>query len=168
MDDDIDFDSLVNVEQTFYDTAYQEAYEHGRVHGAIEGRAMGREKGYEIWEELGFYEGFAQTWKAVYAIENREHDRAMHHLDHLLTLIANFPTSNPSPDVDMNQLTRQIRSRYKALCSTLGVRPSLRTGGQASPGGTNSSEGGAKTGRQVWKLEGDTRRPAEENQGINF
>lgn len=44
------------------------------MHGAIEGRAMGREKGYEIWEELGFYEGFAQTWKAVYAIENREHE----------------------------------------------------------------------------------------------
>lgn len=30
----------------------------------MEGRSLGREKGYEIWEELGFYEGFASTWKS--------------------------------------------------------------------------------------------------------
>ena len=26
---------------------------------------MGREKGFEMWEELGFYEGFAIMWKAI-------------------------------------------------------------------------------------------------------
>ena len=31
----------------------------------IEGRALGRQKGFEIWEELGFYEGFAICWKSV-------------------------------------------------------------------------------------------------------
>lgn len=38
---------------------------HGRTHGLIEGRALGREKGYELWEEIGFYEGFAKFWEAV-------------------------------------------------------------------------------------------------------
>ena len=26
---------------------------------------MGREKGFEMWEELGFYEGFAKLWRAI-------------------------------------------------------------------------------------------------------
>lgn len=48
---------------SFYETGYQDGYDHGRIHGLIEGRALGREKGYEMWEELGFYEGFASTWR---------------------------------------------------------------------------------------------------------
>lgn len=53
----------------FYDSGYHDGFEHGRIHGMIEGRALGREKGYEMWEELGFYEGFALMWKV--AIENQ-------------------------------------------------------------------------------------------------
>ena len=49
----------------FYDEGYQDGFSHGRIHGLIEGRALGREKGFEMWEELGFYEGFAKTWMAV-------------------------------------------------------------------------------------------------------
>jgi hypothetical protein len=33
------------------------------MHGLIEGKALGCEKGYEMWEELGFYQGFASTWR---------------------------------------------------------------------------------------------------------
>lgn len=46
----------------FYDEGYADGFAHGRIHGLIEGRALGREKGYEMWEEIGFYEGFGQTW----------------------------------------------------------------------------------------------------------
>jgi len=49
---------------SFYESGYRDGYDHGRTHGLIEGRSFGREKGYEIWEELGFYEGFASTWKS--------------------------------------------------------------------------------------------------------
>jgi predicted transposase YdaD len=49
----------------FYDEGYRDGYEHGRIHGLIEGRALGREKGYEMWEELGFYDGFALMWNAI-------------------------------------------------------------------------------------------------------
>ena len=49
----------------FYEQGYQDGYAHGRVHGLIEGRALGREKGFEMWEELGFYEGFARMWGAI-------------------------------------------------------------------------------------------------------
>jgi hypothetical protein len=37
----------------------------------IEGRALGGEKGFEMWEELGFYEGFARMWKVIYAKQGR-------------------------------------------------------------------------------------------------
>jgi primary-amine oxidase len=57
----------------------------------------------------------------------------MHHMKHLLELIAQFPRVNPSSlmssseeEVDILRLFQQIRSRYKALCATLGIRPTLR------------------------------------------
>ncbi|KAF8899408.1 hypothetical protein BD779DRAFT_1391770, partial [Infundibulicybe gibba] len=128
---DFDIESLVHLEQTFYDTGYEDGFAHGRIHGLIEGRALGREKGFEMWEEIGFYEGFALMWKAIFAKQNRLDDRASNHIRHLLELISQFPRVNPSAsetasDVDIPRLLRQIRSRYKVLCSTLGVRPSLR------------------------------------------
>ena len=43
--------------------------EHGRVHGLIEGRALGKEKGFEMWEEVGFYLGFATTWRNLLEIQ---------------------------------------------------------------------------------------------------
>ncbi|TFK69912.1 DUF1715-domain-containing protein [Pluteus cervinus] len=139
MADQFDLESLVTLEQTFYDQGYEDGHAHGRIHGLIEGRALGREKGFEMWEELGFYQGFATMWRSIYIAQNRQDERALHHIKHLLDLISQFPKVNPSTaptttveiggattEVDIEKLFRQIRSRYKALCSTLGVRPSLR------------------------------------------
>lgn len=59
-----------------------------------------------------------------------------HHIKHLLELIAQFPRVNPSAtepsDLDIPKLFRQIRSRYKLLCSTVGVRPTLRAAGSSA------------------------------------
>ncbi|KAF8919511.1 hypothetical protein CPB85DRAFT_1212490, partial [Mucidula mucida] len=115
----------------FFDSGYTDGYEHGRIHGLIEGRALGREKGFEMWEELGYYEGFSRTWRAVLEREQKADSRAVTHIRHLLDLIDQFPRVNPSADdasstLDISRLLRQIRSRYKALCSTLGVTPSMR------------------------------------------
>ncbi|KAG5341653.1 Oral cancer-overexpressed protein 1 like protein [Termitomyces sp. T112] len=128
MDVDFDLENLVHLEQTFYETGYEDGFAHGKIHGLIEGRALGRAKGFETWEELGFYEGFALMWKAIYEKQGRAGDRATNHTQRLLHLISQFPRNNPSEmdDTDFPKLFRQIRSRYKALCSTLGVRPSLR------------------------------------------
>lgn len=83
-----DLESLIHLEQSyvivlyswldnpcchrFYDTGYADGFAHGRIHGLIEGRALGREKGYEMWEELGFYEGFAIMWQAVFEAKGKE------------------------------------------------------------------------------------------------
>ncbi|KAH6911045.1 hypothetical protein BKA70DRAFT_1370809 [Coprinopsis sp. MPI-PUGE-AT-0042] len=124
----MDLDSLVNLEQGFFDEGYKDGYDHGRIHGLIEGRALGREKGYEMWEELGFYEGFAVTWGAI------------HHINGLLSLISQFPQTNPSPrsfeegEVDILKLLRQIRSKYKLLCAILGIRPRVHSATEPESG----------------------------------
>ncbi|KAF7295153.1 DUF1715-domain-containing protein [Mycena indigotica] len=121
---EFDLEALVNVEATFYDAGYKDGHAHGRIHGLIEGRALGREKGYEMWEELAFYQGFARTWLAIYP---RNDDRTAHHIRHLLELLAQFPQVNPSAtdsELDILKLSRQISSRYRALCASLGVKAS--------------------------------------------
>jgi predicted transposase YdaD len=62
---------LLVFKHRFYDEGYRDGFSHGRIHGLIEGRALGGEKGFEIWEELGFYEGFAKTWRAVLVKQGR-------------------------------------------------------------------------------------------------
>ncbi|KAL1943481.1 hypothetical protein VTO73DRAFT_3926 [Trametes versicolor] len=135
---DFDLEELVNVEQTFYEEGYKDGFAHGQIHGLIEGRALGREKGFEMWEELGFYEGFAMMWKAVGESQAAQDERAMNHIRHLLDLLAQFPRANPSAggpsEVDIPKLFRQIRSRYKLLCATLGVRATLRAADGSATG----------------------------------
>ncbi|KIP01794.1 hypothetical protein PHLGIDRAFT_80066 [Phlebiopsis gigantea 11061_1 CR5-6] len=170
---DFDLEDLVHVEQTFYDEGYTDGFAHGRIHGLIEGRALGREKGYEMWEELGFYEGFALMWRAVLEQHGSKDDRAASNITHLIGLIAQFPRINPSStdssDLDIPKLFRQIRSRYKALCATLGVRPTLRAAG-AQDGlddpGDSPAGASAVAGQSVWKI--DKQPPARVTNDLSF
>ncbi|KAH8105163.1 hypothetical protein BXZ70DRAFT_508147 [Cristinia sonorae] len=160
---DFDLEELVNVEETFYNEGYKDGFAHGRIHGLIEGRALGREKGFEMWEELGFYEGFAATWKAIYDKRGIEDDRAINHIKHLQDLIAQFPKANPSAsepsELDIPKLFRQIRSRHKALCATLGVRVTYGMEPAAPPSASDddppvSLEPGKSGGKKkVWTLD---------------
>ncbi|EGN93763.1 hypothetical protein SERLA73DRAFT_63754 [Serpula lacrymans var. lacrymans S7.3] len=173
MADDFDLESLVHLEQTFFDSGHADGFEHGRIHGLIEGRALGREKGFEIWEELGFYEGFANTWLKIYTNQGRSEERAVHHIKHLLELISQFPSVNPSsqptpstPEVDISKLQAQIRSRYKAVCASLGVRPSMRAADITDAADESELQTHQGKKRQVWKLEDDAKRPTM--QGLSF
>jgi len=169
---DLDIESLVHLEQSFYDDGYEDGFAHGRIHGLIEGRALGREKGYEMFEELGFYEGFASTWKTIYESTGRSEDRAIHNIRALLDAIAQFPRTNPSSstassesdhsaEIDIPGLFRQIRARYKALCATLGVRPSLRATGKDSQDERSGSEAKHNT---VWEVDAIGKRTAGPKQ----
>ncbi|EDR15972.1 uncharacterized protein LACBIDRAFT_243559 [Laccaria bicolor S238N-H82] len=164
MDKDFDLESLIHVEQTFYDSGFQDGFEHGRIHGLIEGRALGREKGFEMWEELGYYEGFALTWRAIHEKQSRQDHRSIPHIRNLLELISQFPTVNPSAtdaasDVDISKLLRQIRSKYKILCSNLGVRPRLTASRQTPSQDHEEEDMGPddipeqKSQLPVWKIE---------------
>ncbi|KAG6819470.1 hypothetical protein H0H93_011510, partial [Arthromyces matolae] len=150
----------------FYETGFEDGFEHGKIHGLIEGRALGRAKGFEVWEELGFYEGFAHMWKAIFEKQGRNDERAMNHMQRLLDLISQFPRTNPSDtdETDFPKLFRQIRSRYKALCSTLGVRPTLRYSDRSqdrdgTADASVSEVADDQPKKTVWSLEKGAPRP---------
>ncbi|KAI9456827.1 DUF1715-domain-containing protein [Lactarius psammicola] len=180
-----DLEDLIYVEETFYKVGYEDGYAHGRLHGLVEGRALGAEKGFELWEELGFYEGAARLWTAAASTDAGGVDsRGSHHASALLALIERFPRKNPRPDedgVDMGAQLRLIRSRYKAMCASFGVRARLQPApvvvaedgpglnlNEDTAGGLNvgADMGAKKKGQVVWALSGS---PASAStQGLSF
>ena len=49
----------------FFAEGYAAGHAHGKLHGTFEGREIGREKAFELWEEVGYYEGWAGFWIEV-------------------------------------------------------------------------------------------------------
>ncbi|KLT46476.1 hypothetical protein CC85DRAFT_238950, partial [Cutaneotrichosporon oleaginosum] len=95
---------------SFYDQGYADGHAHGAQHGVFEGRQLGREKAWEVWDELGFYEGYAGVWvrrlrggagrreakEEERGDESKADIRSAAHATALLALISSFPTTNPS------------------------------------------------------------------------
>ena len=56
--------------------------------------------------------------------------RGLHHVEQLVALIDRFPSFNDSSkrqdDQDMELMLQNIRSKYRILCSSFGVRPRLQ------------------------------------------
>jgi len=86
-----------------------------------------------------------------------------------LDAIAQFPRTNPAPsgtssesdpsaEVDIPRLFRQIRARYKVLCATLGVRPSLRATANGfqedGDGGESMRPDSGSKPKGVWEVDG--------------
>jgi len=115
----------------------------------------------------------------------------MNHIRSLLELISHFPRINPSArptasspsaegfhtEIDIPKLFRQIRSRYKLLCASLAIRPSLRAmeGDEANltaqvQGGESENTTGvqARTKKSVWKLDGGGTPKPTAPQGLSF
>jgi hypothetical protein len=74
--------------------------------------------------------------------------RAAMHTAALLELIARFPRANPAEEADMDipRLLRLIRSRYRALCAALGVRPRLHAAEDVVNSGGGDGDAGAEAG----------------------
>lgn len=108
-------DDLVDLESRFYDEGYKQGFEHGKAHGEEEGRELGAQKAFELWEELGYYEGFATFWLALLERQGKsdssassllrlaaparslgESRRAIGQLTQLNELINTFPMTNDS------------------------------------------------------------------------
>ena len=89
--------------------------------------------------------------------------RTMGHITQLLHLISQFPTENPKPSLaaesntdgegtDLLKLLSQIRSRYRVLCGSLGVKPRLASG--SATHGSSSKDANENSG-SVWNIESD-------------
>ncbi|GAA6044356.1 hypothetical protein JCM8097_008404, partial [Rhodosporidiobolus ruineniae] len=131
----------------------------GELHGLFEGRELGRDKAWELWEEIGYAEGTARVWGKVLEKNGKREGRPAQNLDQLLSLVEAFPTSNdssslaqpapssptsaylpsdsPAParaadEVDIPALLSSLRSKYRTLCGSLGVRPRMQVAGAGS------------------------------------
>lgn len=130
---------------SFYEAGYKAGYEHGQAHGTFDGRALGQEKGFELWEELGYIQGQAKFWLAVYAADaSKKRCTRLHWLSlkltecscracatagGLLALIDQFPAKNDSKsqgDQDLEALLQTIRNKYRVVCASFGIRPRLQ------------------------------------------
>jgi len=102
-DDDFGIDSLNYLEESLYHEGLAEGISHGQVHGLIEGRELGAQKGWEIWEELGYYDGWAEFWLAFSGAEGRVRER----LEGLRSAISKMPRANDSGRMVMNEGEQQ-------------------------------------------------------------
>nr|XP_031862369.1 uncharacterized protein CI109_002334 [Kwoniella shandongensis]KAA5529441.1 hypothetical protein CI109_002334 [Kwoniella shandongensis] len=140
-DEDV-LEETTNLESTFYTQGYDSGFAHGELHGLFEGRELGKEKAWELWEEVGYYEGWAGMW--VELLEKKvgqgtaggrrgKEARALSHAQTLLDLIKSFPTTNPTPAPAPTQV---------ASASTITVPSSEPESAQAPP--PSSSEGASE------------------------
>ncbi|KAJ7283238.1 hypothetical protein C8J57DRAFT_1291839 [Mycena rebaudengoi] len=111
-----------------------------------------------MWEELAFYEGFALTWQAIYTSQGRQDEFVLFCFPTGLGLYTLIPVRPTRPsELDILKLSRQIvQSRYRALCSTVGVKPSnLRASeSDTSPEpSSGASRHGQSSTQPVWKIE---------------
>ncbi|WVQ81513.1 hypothetical protein IAT38_003637 [Cryptococcus sp. DSM 104549] len=121
-----------HLESTFYKEGYESGAAHGRLHGLFEGRELGREKAWELWEEVGYYEGWAQAWVGVLEKKvakgssgsGRGKDaRALSHAQTLLELIKSFPTTNPSAAITQSDPSATSDASAVPPGSTSGTAP---------------------------------------------
>lgn len=100
--------------------------------------------------------------------------RSISNANRLLELITQFPKINPSStdagsELDIPQLLSRIRSRYKVLCASFGVRPTLRAARSDQP---TDSEEVAEDRRQelkpkIWPVLSQLD-PSVTNQDLNY
>jgi hypothetical protein len=76
--------------------------------------------------------------------------RAKGHIANLIGLVEAFPKSNPKEEdgIDIQKQLKLIRTRYKILCASLGVKASLRAG---TPGDEKETDG-SRSGSTVWEV----------------
>ncbi|GAA5962185.1 hypothetical protein JCM3765_003891 [Sporobolomyces pararoseus] len=151
------FDSLLDLESQFYQQGFQSGFPHGELHGLFEGRELGKEKSFELWEEIGYYKGVAQLWKQILNKKGgklESSSRSIKGLEQILKLSKNFPDSNDSSsllqqqqqqeDMDITQQLTSLRSKYKTVCATLGIRSRIMSAQTTTTPTTENGSGELK------------------------
>lgn len=114
------FDSITFSEDRLVDSGYQEGYKQGSLEGDQEGFHLGFQKGSELGQEIGFYQGFAEGWVHELNLKEKKPERVLNQLEKLNNLLNRFPTCNKK-DNDIEELIREIRAKFKTVCSMLKV-----------------------------------------------
>lgn len=95
-------------------SGYQRGLNAGIESGWRDGFVFGLRKGAQIASEIGYYQGFAQTWIALLE-QSDEKQRKLKALHSLLELTQTFPKENNDDDL-MQKLVR-LRAKFKQVNS---------------------------------------------------
>jgi flagellar biosynthesis/type III secretory pathway protein FliH len=114
------FDSITFSEARLVDSGYQEGYKQGSLEGDQEGFHLGFQKGSELGQEIGFYQGFVEGWVHELNLKEKKPERVLNQLEKLNNLLDRFPTCNKK-DNDIEEFIREIRAKFKTVCSMLKV-----------------------------------------------
>eukprot|EP00899_Mesostigma_viride_P006551 jgi/Mesvir1/15898/Mv02801-RA.1 len=123
-----DLFDAVDVESRLISQGHADGLREGRISGRHEGRQVGIKTGFEIGEELGYYDGWAEAVEGMFARQalgemgNGLPERAAKSASLLREMIARFPLGDAAAVTAQEQL-EAIRARFKALSTSVGVRP---------------------------------------------
>lgn len=117
------FDSLLNLEEQYYDEGYAQGTTDGHQAGLIEGRIFGLERGFEKFLEIGKLQGRTAVWNSRIADPKYSNTssqslqitnpRAQKTVQQLRLILTNVPYKNDDDAVDEVEETLK-KARVKA------------------------------------------------------
>ncbi|KAG9298909.1 hypothetical protein G9A89_015931 [Geosiphon pyriformis] len=137
---ELDLDDLLQLENMFLDQGREDGLRDGKPSGIIEGRILGSKHGFQLAQEIGFYNGVAETWTHLIQQNPKVeckgfNERTVKHLNSLRELISQFPIENKHT-VEVPELLERIRAKYKVVISLLCISKNSQkfqdTGGKIS------------------------------------
>jgi hypothetical protein len=115
------FESSVNLEESHYQLGFDEGFRDGVESVKVDGREVGLKNGFQVGEEIGFYTGCVDVWKAAVAVESSAFSsRAQRNIKQLEEKLLAYPLSDPE-DERIQDLLEDIRVKFQAILSMLGI-----------------------------------------------
>ncbi|RPA83023.1 DUF1715-domain-containing protein [Ascobolus immersus RN42] len=123
-----DFDTLLTLEESFYNQGYAEGLRDGQQQGHTEGRLFGLAKGFEKFALLGQIHGRASVWQARAALASSEstskvalpNPRLTKHLASLLEMLETVEVRNGDEEVaQMEDARKRVLGKVRGLESIL-------------------------------------------------
>ncbi|KAI5809568.1 hypothetical protein DFH27DRAFT_476074 [Peziza echinospora] len=154
------FDSLLSLEETYYDEGYTEGAKDGETAGRNEGRAFGFEKGFEKFLEMGKMQGRIAVWKSRIAQPSSDaslagtnaqiapitNPRVIKHISQFENIVSNPSTVNDEESVEeVDESLKRGRAKLKIICNMLGEKEHA-SGGSEAAGASNGGEANIEEG----------------------
>ncbi|RPB05525.1 DUF1715-domain-containing protein [Choiromyces venosus 120613-1] len=167
------FDSLLSLEEDYYQEGYANGLADGEKAGRTEGRVFGLERGFEKFLELGNLQGRCSVWKArtkpldtptatstiaSHGTENNfqiTNPRAQKQIESLALLLTHPPFKNDEESVqEVEETLKRGKGKGKVLMNMLNEKDEQKDGkaGSAAAGGEESIEDAGRGARGAGRI----------------
>jgi hypothetical protein len=133
--ENIDFDSLLDLENQFYNNSYNNAYKTGESHTFRDGKQFGIQTGFQRFVLIGALKKLLELLKNNNNNSDNYSDRQLKSIDDLLNLLNSFYNNNNNNNNNLINSTNNIndvnyyeknikliKSKIKVLFSQLGYK----------------------------------------------